>query len=141
MHFIDLDEYIESREHKSVPQLYSELGEERFRRKEWKALKEAVINDNVVIATGGGAPCNCDNMNLMEQSGEVVYLNVSDETLIERLSRAATDRPIVMGKNRDELKEYVVDLRRRCEHHYKRAKYILNGETANPEAFAAELKR
>jgi shikimate kinase len=141
MNFIDLDEYIEQREHKSIPQLYSELGEQSFRRKEWKALKEVIINDNVVIATGGGAPCNCNNMNLMEQTGEVIYLKVRDETLVERLIHAAKDRPIVIGKNEDELRKYVTDLRKRCEHHYNRAKYIINGETTDPEFLAKELKR
>ena len=48
-----------------------------FRRLEWKALKEVVKKDNIVISTGGGAPCHCDNMSLMEQYGDVIYLKVS----------------------------------------------------------------
>lgn len=140
LNFIDLDELIESRENKSIPELYNELGEERFRRREWKALNEAVLNDDVVIATGGGAPCNCDNMNLMEQKGIVIYLQVSNETLIDRLGKASRDRPIVLGKNKKELGEYVADLRRRCEHHYKRAKFILDGENVSVETLAEQLK-
>jgi shikimate kinase len=139
--FLDLDEFIESGEGRHVTELYSTLGEERFRRLEWKALKKIIKNDHVVIATGGGAPCNCDNMSLMEETGEVIYLKVSDDTLIGRLKRATIDRPIVMGKTEDELRLYVKDLRNRCEHHYNRAKYIINGENPDIEEVLKILKR
>ncbi|MBN2814016.1 MAG: shikimate kinase, partial [Bacteroidales bacterium] len=117
------------------------LGEEGFRRLEWKALKEvAVQHDNIVISTGGGAPCHCDNMALMENFGDVIYLNVSNELLIERLKHAAKDRPIVLGKSEAELREYVVGLRVRCEHHYLRAKYIVSGDSPDVEEFVRRLE-
>ena len=126
--FLDLDEYIELAEGQSIPAIYRRLGEESFRRLEWKALKEAVKRDNIVISTGGGAPCHCDNMSLMEAYGEVIYLKVSDVTLVSRLKKAAGDRPIVQGKSEEELRQYVADLRNKCEHHYLRARYIVDGE-------------
>ena len=70
-------------------------------------------------------------MNLMEQYGDVIYLNVTDETLVNRLKKAVHDRPIVKGKTEEELRAYMADLRNRCEHHYKRAKYIVDGENIN----------
>jgi len=139
--FVDLDDFIEEKEQKSVPEIYTRLGEEGFRRLEWKALKEVIKRDNLVISTGGGAPCHCDNMNLMEQYGEVIYLNVPDDTLVKRLKKAAKDRPIVLGKNEEELREYVAALRHRCEHHYKRATYIVDGDTLEIDKFAEILKR
>jgi shikimate kinase len=139
--FVDLDDFIEEKEQKTVPEIYTRLGEEGFRRLEWKALKEVVKRDNLVISTGGGAPCHCDNMNLMEKYGEVIYLNVPDDTLVKRLKKAAKDRPIVLGKNEEELREYVAALRHRCEHHYKRATYIVDGNTLEIDKFAEMLKR
>ncbi len=109
---MDLDEYIEEREKKSIPEIYTRLGEEAFRRLEWKALKEVVKNNNIVISTGGGAPCHCDNMTLMEKYGDVIYLKVTDETLVNRLKKAAEDRPIVLGKSEAELRQYIADLRK-----------------------------
>jgi shikimate kinase len=131
--FIDLDEYIEARENKSIPEIYTRLGDEGFRRLEWKALREVVREDNLVISTGGGAPCHCDNMNLMEEYGDVVYLKVTDETLVVRLKKATADRPIVLGKSEEELRQYITDLRHRCEHHFLRAKYIVNGDSPDVE--------
>jgi len=131
--FLDLDEYIEQNEKSGIPELYSRLGETGFRKLEWKALKEVVHNDHIVISTGGGAPCNCDNMSLMEKYGDVIYLRVSNETLIGRLKHAVKDRPIVLGKTEEELRQYVENLRERCEHHYNRAKYIVDGEIPDIE--------
>lgn len=137
--FTDLDEYIEETKGKSIPEIYTAYGEEAFRRLEWKALKEVVKNDNIVISTGGGAPCNCDNMNLMEKYGDVIYLKVGDETLVSRLKKAAKDRPIVKGKSEEELRQYITDLRNRCEHHYLRAKHIVDGEQPDMELLIGEL--
>ena len=126
--FIDLDEVIERREGKTVPQLYTALGDSEFRVKEWEALLEVVKTDNAVISLGGGAPCHCDNMNLIEQKGDVIYLQIDNDTLISRLKHATKDRPIVLNKSDEELRFYVRDIRDRCEHHYLRAKYIVEGK-------------
>lgn len=137
--FMDLDEYIEAREKKSIPEIYTRLGEEAFRRLEWKALKEVVKNNNIVISTGGGAPCHCDNMTLMEEYGDVIYLKVTNETLVNRLKKAVEDRPIVLGKSETELQQYITDLRKRCEHHYLRARYIVDGDHLDIQEIAGRL--
>jgi shikimate kinase len=126
--FIDLDDEIEKREGKTVPELYIELGDTGFRHKEWEALRSIVKDDNMIVSTGGGAPCHCENMNLMEKYGEVIYLQLDNDTLISRLKKATKDRPIVLNKTDEELREYIYDLREKCEHHYKRAKYIINSK-------------
>lgn len=128
MEFVDLDDVIEEREQKTIPDLYSELGDEHFRIKEWEALKEVVKRDNLVVSLGGGAPCHCDNMNLIENYGEVIYIHLDNDTLVSRLKDATKDRPIVLNKNDEELRHYVKDIRDRCEHHYLRAKYHIEGK-------------
>jgi shikimate kinase len=141
LQFIDLDEQIEINEGKSIPEIYTAIGDEAFRRLEWKQLKIQVKADNVVISTGGGAPCHCDNMNLMEKYGDVVYLKVPDEILVERLLKAANDRPIVLGKTEAELREYIVDLRNKCEHHYMRARYIVSGDSPDLDKLAEQIRQ
>jgi shikimate kinase len=138
--FLDLDEFIEAREGKSIPEIYTQLGDEGFRRLEWKALKEAVKNNHMILSTGGGAPCNCDNMSLMEQYGDVIYLKVSDETLVTRLKIAAEDRPIVLGKTEEELRQYITELRNKCEHLFLRARFVVDGENLNMVDFLRELR-
>lgn len=128
MDFIDLDEHIEHMTGRTVPEIYSEHGDEEFRNIEWRALKDIIQQDNVVVSTGGGVPCHCDNMNLMEKYGEVIYLRLDNDTLVNRLEKATADRPIVKNKTRGELYRYIEDLKHQCEHHYLRAKFIVEGK-------------
>ena len=83
--FIDLDWYIEERFHKTVGELFSERGEASFRELEKNMLHEVGEFEDVVISTGGGAPCFFDNMEFMNASGTTVYLKVSVEELAKRL--------------------------------------------------------
>jgi shikimate kinase len=139
--FVDLDERIENDEGRTIPEIFLEEGEEEFRNKEWKALKNVVKEDNIVISTGGGAPCHCDNMTLMEKYGEVIYLKVDDDTLVSRLKTAADSRPILKAKSEEELRIYLADLRQRCEHHYLRAKVIIDGNKTGLEDIIRLLEK
>jgi shikimate kinase len=139
MNFIDLDDYIEKKEGKTIPELFTDEGEEAFRKMEWEALKEVVRLDGIVVSTGGGVPCHCDNMSLMERYGEVIYLKVLDETLVSRLKKASAHRPIVRGKSEEELRLYVAELKEKCEHHYLRAHHIIDGENLDMDGFVNSL--
>ena len=80
MPFYDLDWYIESRRHKTVPQLFSEVGEEGFRKIEYNMLHEVAEFEDVVISCGGGTPCFFDNIDYMNQQGDVIYLKADPST-------------------------------------------------------------
>jgi len=83
--FLDMDYMIEEKIQQSVSQIFSELGEEKFRQLERECLEKISTERNVVVATGGGAPCFYDNMERMNACGLTVYLNLSPEELQERL--------------------------------------------------------
>lgn len=74
--FVDLDWYIEERFHKTVGELFTERGETGFRELERNMLHEVAEFENVVISTGGGAPCFFDNMEFMNRVGKTVFLDV-----------------------------------------------------------------
>jgi len=84
LQFIDLDTYIEERNFKTIPELFSTEGEAGFRLLEQKALHEVSVFENVIVATGGGAPCFFDNMEVINQTGTSVYLNGTPRILAER---------------------------------------------------------
>lgn len=107
--FIDLDEYIVKQQGKSVNAIFAECGEEGFRNIERDALHEVAesAEESVVIATGGGTPCFFDNMEYINANGKSVYLYSSQEELLDRLERYSASRPLLKGKNREELREYV----------------------------------
>jgi len=140
LEFIDLDEYIERITGRTVPDIFTLDGEDAFRARERNALKQIVRKDDIVVSTGGGAACHCDNMNLMEVYGDTVYIKVDDDTLVSRLREFSADRPLVRGKSEAELRAYVAGLKERCEHHYARAKYVLENENIDIERLVRMLQ-
>lgn len=131
--FIDLDTFLEERYFKSIPQIFAEEGEESFRRKERKVLEEVAAFDNAIVATGGGAPCFFDNMELMNNSGFCIFLDVEIDSLVTRLLRAKTERPLIKGKSPDELRLFIEGMMQKRRPFYEKARYILKGKDILPE--------
>ena len=72
--FADTDEIIEEKTEKKIPQIFTENGEEFFRKIEAEAVKEIGKNLSAVIATGGGAVLKKENRDALKQNGTVVYI-------------------------------------------------------------------
>lgn len=123
LQFVDMDHYIEERNCKTIPQIFSEEGEAEFRKKERKALDELSEFTDIVIATGGGAPCFFDNIDLMNKTGNTIYLNIDPKILADRLLKSKTERPLIKGKSRDELVAFIDDTLKKRNEFYLQAKY------------------
>lgn len=98
--FIDLDWYIEERFHKTVGELFTERGEAGFRELERNMLHEVAEFENVVISTGGGAPCFYDNMEFMNRTGKTVFLNVHPRCAVQTLAYCQAATSHSSGKGR-----------------------------------------
>ncbi|MGF7141196.1 shikimate kinase [Roseimarinus sediminis] len=123
--FIDMDHFIEERNFRSIPQIFAEEGEDGFRKIEQKALHELSEFDDVLIATGGGAPCFFNNVEVMNQTGLTVYLDGSPRILAERLKNSKTERPLIQGKTYPELVKFIGETLAKREQWYKQAKIVL----------------
>ena len=126
MMFYDLDWYIESRMRKSVSQIFAEKGEEKFRQMEYNMLHEVAEFEDVIISCGGGTPCFFDNMDYLNQQGDVVYLKATPETLYKHLLMAKVERPLLKGKSPDELIAYITEHLKEREPFYEKARYTLD---------------
>ena len=126
--FVDLDWYMEERFHKTVGELFVERGEAGFRELEKNMLHEVGAFENVVISTGGGAPCFFDNMDFMNRNGKTVFLNVHPDVLFRRLRVAKQQRPILQGKQDDELKEFLIRALEKRTPFYSQAQYVFNAD-------------
>jgi shikimate kinase len=124
--FYDLDWYIESRRHKTVAQLFAELGEDGFRKIEHNMLHEVAEFEDVIISCGGGTPCFFDNMDYMNQQGQVVWLRSTPEVLEKHLRMGKTERPLLKGKTADELLAFIKEQLAQREPFYNKAQYILD---------------
>ncbi|MCH5231195.1 MAG: shikimate kinase [Muribaculaceae bacterium] len=127
--FIDLDRYVEEKEERSINELFSEEGEDGFRKIESRRLREATSETpHCVIACGGGTPCHFDNMDYLNENGITVFLETSTPVLISRLQAENETRPIVANKSDDEIEEQI--LSQLCERlpRYMEAKLKWHGD-------------
>jgi len=137
--FIDMDRLIEETAELSIPAIFSEHGEEVFRKWESDILHELCHREKVVIATGGGAPCHSMLMDVMNSHGTTVYIRLSPEELKSRLIRSRTERPLIKGKSEEELIEYINKLLEQREDYYNKASMVVNGINLQSEELARQL--
>ena len=126
MMFYDLDWYIENRMHTTVSKLFTERGEEAFRKIEYNMLHEVAEFEDVIISCGGGTPCFFDNMDYLNQQGDVVYLKASPDTLYKHLLMAKVERPLLKGKGPEELIAYITEHLKERAPFYEKARYTLD---------------
>ena len=124
--FYDLDWYIETRHRKKVAQIFTEAGEEAFRKIEYNMLHEVAEFEDAIISCGGGTPCYFDNMDYMNSQGQVVYLKATPEVLYGHLLMSKNDRPLLRGKTPDELITYIREQLAKREQYYNKAQYTLD---------------
>lgn len=105
--FIDLDKLIEEREKLSVPEIFSEYGENGFRKREKEALQAIPKGEKLIVATGGGAPCFHGNMDYMNREGISLFIECAPELLRERITNSDTERPLVKNMSPEELLLYI----------------------------------
>ena len=124
--FYDLDWYIESRMRKTVSEIFAERGEEGFRKIEYNMLHEVAEFEDVIISCGGGTPCFFDNMDYLNQQGQVVYLKAEPEVLYKHLQMAKVERPLLKGKSKEELLTFIKEQLDKREPFYTKARYTLD---------------
>ncbi len=169
--YIDLDEYIEKRVGMSVKEFFALNGEAAFREEEKRALEEilkiysgcSVVSkctvtecaeavpeyadchsehSNLVLSLGGGAPTYAPTAKLIKEKTFCVYLTANKETLYRRLSKNNAKRPVLQGKQGDELMAFIEELIAKRENCYKEVSQMeLCSSTLNIPQLTAKLAK
>lgn len=142
LQFYDLDDYIQSRYHKTIPEIFATEGENGFRIIEQRMLHEVCEFEDVLVSCGGGTPCFFDNIDYMNRKGVTVYLRTDPEILYRHLVMCHTPRPLLAGKSKEELLDFITENLKEREPYYTRAQCIyqvplLNNKTKVREAVDA----
>ena len=149
--FMDLDQVIEEREGRSIPEIFSRDGEPEFRRIELEALKHIVgERPSLVLALGGGAVMTAECAEIVHSDTICIYLRASVETLLEHLSGQADNRPLLnthdchseRAKRVEEsaLRDRITDLMaKRSDTYEKTAHIVIDTDGKSIEAVASEI--
>lgn len=138
--FIDLDKLIESDYKQSIPEIFATKGEKEFRAMEHNTLKRVIEKNNIVVACGGGTPCYYNNMELMSNNGVTVYIKMSVDALVDRLTNAKEKRPLIENKTPAELRSFIKRQLEKREDIYHKAQYTVKGKDLNVDELALFVK-
>lgn len=103
--FIDIDEEIEREYRMPTSEIFKTIGEKAFREKEKATIINYCKQKLKIISVGGGAFLQEEIRNTCLSESIVFFLDLSWEHWQERISLLIDSRPVLQGKNIDEIKE------------------------------------
>lgn len=141
--YIDLDEYIETSEGRTIPEIFSSDGEAGFRAIETSALME-VLDQNAgskaitILSLGGGTLTSSANLEAVRTRTTCVYLQADIDTLVSNLDGYTEGRPMLAGQD---LRARISTLMAQRESDYRTAASIIIDITGKTyPAIAGEIK-
>lgn len=132
--FIDSDNAIEKAAGKSIQEIFDQEGENEFRRMELDFLK-TFKEENAVVALGGGTPCDEERLKIIQEKGEIIYVQMPPEALCKRLLEAKKVRPLVQEykDSPKELLDYIENKLKERSPFYKQANITISGLNISSE--------
>lgn len=101
--FIDLDDLIQARDGRAIPQIFQKSGEKAFRDLERQVLQELVSSSRgnaSVLSLGGGAFIDNTNQQVLRENEiPAVFLDASAEELFRRCQQTGVERPLLSDRN------------------------------------------
>jgi len=92
--FVDTDELVEADQKMTITDIFTKLGEPRFRDIESAIIQRVMAGENQVVSTGGGAVIRDGNRVAFKKAGLVVCLSARPEVIYERIKHE-THRPLL----------------------------------------------
>jgi len=110
--FIETDQIIIEMAGKSIPRIFSEDGEEKFREYEIVACKKASNFKNVIVSCGGGVVLNKINIDNLKKNCHIVLLEATIEEIYKRAIRDGKEtRPLINKEDPKKEIEEVLNFR------------------------------
>ena len=87
MSYVSTDDLIEKREKRTINEIFTKDGEDRFRDIESAVVREVSGIENAVIDAGGGVVLREENMSNFRSNGIVICLTAGEEVIMERTKK------------------------------------------------------
>jgi shikimate kinase len=137
--FVDTDDLVRLRARRSIPEIFERDGEAAFRALEREAIAGIAGRTGLVVATGGGAMTDPENVERLRALGPLVWLQASPETILERVG-GGSDRPVLAGaRTRRGRLERIRSLLHRRKEAYAAADVAVDAEGSDPAQVALEV--
>ncbi len=136
--FIETDQIIIKMAGKSIPKIFEEDGEAKFREYEIEACRKAVRLSKSIISCGGGVVLNESNIEILKKTCHMVLLTATPEVIYNRaMKEGKENRPVINKK--DPFKEIGKVLRYRETYYNKSAEIIIDTTEKSIEMIVEEI--
>ena len=133
---VDMDAGIVEKNEMSINDMFEKYGETYFRDRETDAVREISQTEPAIVSCGGGAVLRDQNTQMMKESGRIVLLTATPETVYQRVKNN-TDRPLLNGHMNV---EYIASLMEKRRALYAGACDIsVSTDGKTPEQIAMEI--
>lgn len=127
--FYDLDRVIEKKAGKRIREIFEQEGEDYFRSLETAILEKLSHNEKTIISLGGGTIVSDVNIKILKNSGNLIYLKMSNEAAYERL-KYKRDRPALKSETGEfsekDLMKRINDLMSKRSVYYEQADFTID---------------
>ena len=140
--FVDIDHAIEADVGLSIPDIFAAHGEAYFRECEKNTCRKLAMRRNMVIATGGGTVKDPENMAILKQTGLIVCLTASVNTILERTRRMG-QRPLLdaYGTDNESRRRAITELMDERRELYAKADYTMDTTDKTPLLVVDDLAK
>lgn len=135
--FIELDALIEKKAGKSIPEIFRQDGEIRFRELEIEVTREVADKENAVIACGGGIVLNKINIDRLKRTCAIVCLTASPAVILKRTSGDKDGRPLLAVTERVQQIKELMKFRR--PFYERSAEITVNTSRMNADSVAGKI--
>ena len=137
MEFVDTDDAIEEVTEMKISDIFSEFGEDRFRKMETAFFIEKAKQTGQVFSSGGGIVLGSENRKVLKKYGTTFFLNASIEILADRIHNTMK-RPLLTNIENVQLRlEQIWKERKRF---YKdSAHHTIDTDKLNPQQVLDEI--
>ncbi|MDG2396470.1 MAG: shikimate kinase [Flavobacteriaceae bacterium] len=127
--FVDLDNFIETKEGSTIGSVFKNKGELHFRKIERNYLDQILkLNKHNIISIGGGTPCYYNTIDHLNKIGcRTFFLRASIITLSKRLESELNHRPIISHiKSKNELFNFIGKHLFERNLYYNKSRFIID---------------
>lgn len=121
---IDIDNEIETRNQKSISEIFNIYGEDYFRDIESEIAAEISQKNNLVISCGGGIILRKENIDNLKSNGYVFFI---DRPLEKIIGSDLKDRPLIANDKSKLIETY----KNRIDLYRKYADYIIDNQSSD----------
>lgn len=136
--FVDMDDEIEARTGRSIPEIFAAGGEAAFRGIEEAVGADLLRETDFVLASGGGWAATEGRLSALPSGTVSVWLKVSAEEAIRRAGSQGTPRPMLAS---EDPVGAAAELLRAREPFYSVADVALDSEGSEPQRLAVDVLR